>query len=47
MKVERREVIAAIHKQRGEFMTADVAATLGVHSRRAHRSRRPRRRVGV
>ena len=34
MKVERREVIAAIHKQRGEFMTADVAATLGVHSRR-------------
>jgi hypothetical protein len=26
MKVERKEVIAAIHKQRGEFMTADVAA---------------------
>jgi len=34
MRVQREEVIAAIHKQRGEFMTADVAATLGGHSRR-------------
>jgi DNA-binding transcriptional ArsR family regulator len=30
----REDVIGAIHKQRGEFKTADIGAALGVHSRR-------------